>query len=103
MRYSAWAALAFLTVAPALADPPGVVDENALAAQYSGRAQVDPLQAHLDACEKLMERAFYMDDPASLERAVDARREMELARDAFHQGDGFACTRHAIHALEDRT
>jgi len=74
----------------------------------SDRARFDDVSgtlqdSHLDACVQLMERAFYLADPASFDRAIDARRELELARDAFHDGDAFACKRHAIHALDDRT
>lgn len=104
MTLRACAALALFLSTPALADPPvDLSDSDRTQHREFDANATDPLQARLDNCQQLMERAFYLNDPASLERAVDARREMELARDAFHQGDGFACTRHAIHALEDRT
>jgi hypothetical protein len=102
MTLRACAALAILMSTPALADPPASLTDDGRTQEKFGAFATDPLQARLDTCQQLLERAFYLNDPASLERAVDARREMELARDAFHQGDGFACTRHAIHALADR-
>jgi hypothetical protein len=49
-----------------------------------------------------MERAFYLNDPASAERTLDAHREMELARDAYQDGDEDTCRRHALNALDDR-
>ena len=45
---------------------------------------------------------FYLNDPASLERTMDAHREMELARDAYQQGDEASCRQHALNALQDR-
>jgi hypothetical protein len=85
----------------ALAGPP---DDFTVNDQAYFRSASGPLtRTQLDSCVQLMERAFYRADPASFDRAMDARREMELARNAFHAGDAFACNSHAIHALEDRS
>jgi hypothetical protein len=102
MRVPGCAIFAFLIVNPAaLADPP---DDFAVNDQAYFSAAPGPLmRAQLDSCVQLMERAFYRADPASFDRAIDARHELELAREAFHAGDAFACNRHAIHALEDRS
>ncbi|MBV9991981.1 MAG: hypothetical protein JOZ72_11905 [Alphaproteobacteria bacterium] len=104
MRFAILAA-ALAVSAPALADPADYTAPDRQASYAAGSDLIDTPGAHpqLDACERLMERAFYLPDPGSLERAMDARHEMELARDAFHEGNEFACKRHAIHALEDRT
>lgn len=104
MKLAACAALALLIGGPALADPPGDFQPNHDAdGTWGSRESLQGPQPRLVACEQLMERAFYLSDPANPDRAADARREMELARDAFHEGDEFSCRRHAIHALEDRT
>lgn len=94
MKLWASAALMLLMVMPVLADPPDDLAQNDQA--YFRRE-------NLDACVQLMERAFYRADPASFDRAMDARHEMELARDAYRAGDAFACKQHAVQALEDRT
>ncbi len=102
MRVPACAVIALLTMnTTGLADPP---DDFALNdREYFQSVSRPPADAQLDTCVQLMERAFYLADPANFARAIDARHEMELARDAFHAGDGFACKQHAIHALDDRT
>lgn len=104
MRFAILAAALVLS-APALADPSAEAASDGQVSYGYGSDLLDTPGAHpqLDVCERLMERAFYLPDPGSLERAMDARHEMELARDAFHEGDEFSCKRHAIHALEDRT
>lgn len=103
MRLAACAALALLIAGPALAEPGDLHPTyDAEGTWSSGDSPLAP-QARPADCVQLLERAFYLNDPSSPARAADARREMELARDAFHDGDEFACTRHAIHALEDRT
>jgi hypothetical protein len=94
MKVPACAMLALLMTTPVFAAPPDDFTVNDQA--YFGGT-------HLDSCVQLMERAFYMADPASFDRAIDARHEMELARDAFHSGDAAACRSHASRALEDRT
>ncbi len=93
------AALALLMTAPVLADPP----REAIQVPGGSVEAVDRAQdADGASCVELMERAFYLSDPANLERTLDAHREMELARDAYQDGDEAACRRHAMHALEDR-
>jgi len=87
--------LALVISTAAFADPP---------AEFAVRGEAYSADVtHLDACVQLMERVFYLEDPASFDRAIDARQEMELAREAFHAGDAFACRRHATRALEDRS
>lgn len=101
MRFPACVALALVIATPVLAqdgvDEPPYADQS----PRSQEAQAAPQQ--IGACVQLMQRAFYMADPANLERAMDAHREMEMARDAYRRGDESTCARHAIHALEDRT
>ena len=98
----------FLTT-PVIADPP---TDHLMDNQDSGRniAQDEPMwsqnsvgELQSDECVRLMERTFYMPDPANLSRAFAARREMDLARDAFRAGDQYECKRHATLALEDRS
>jgi hypothetical protein len=102
MKVPACMMLALFMNTAALADRPTDFTGQAYAGDVLG--PIDSRQGpHLDTCVQLMKRAFYLADPASFDRAIDARHEMELARDAFHAGDAFACKRHAIHALEDRT
>lgn len=104
MRFVVLAATLALS-APAFAASPADDVSNGPASFTSGSDLLDTPGAHpqLDVCERLMERAFYLPDPASFDRAMNARREMELARDAFQDGDELACTRHATQALDDRT
>ncbi|HWA92712.1 MAG TPA: hypothetical protein VG889_21950 [Rhizomicrobium sp.] len=99
-------AAALVLGTPAFADPPADYAPDGRLSNSSAGEVIDPRQSTdpgLDGCVRLMEQAFNMADPASFGRAIDARHEMELARSAFHNGDEFACNRHAIHALEDRT
>lgn len=96
MKFLACAALAALVSMPV----------HAVGATVYGRLILsDWAEAHpeLDVCVRLMRRAFNMADPASFERAIDARHEMEMARDAYFDGDELSCKRHAIQAFEDRT
>jgi hypothetical protein len=100
MRVPRCALLALLLMSTAvLASPPDDFAVNDQAYYHAA----PPQDTQLDGCVQLMERAFYQPDPANFDRAIDARHEMELARDAYRAGDEFACRRHAIHALEDRT
>lgn len=102
MKVPGYAMLALLMVTSAgQADPAAdfAGDDQAYSGDVRGLLQ----DTRLDGCVQLLERAFYLADPASFDRALDARQEMELARDAFHAGDAFACKRHAMHALEDRS
>jgi hypothetical protein len=105
MRVPAAAVLALLMATPVLADPPTDVIRNGEMAVPGGSvgATDSPQGTERVSCVQLLERAFYLSDPADLERALDAHHEMELARDAFQDGDEPACKRHAIHALYDRT
>ena len=109
MNLSACGMLALLVATPVLADPPGDLTRNMpmsnanAAPDNDGIGLLDNPQPPLGACVKTMERAFNMADPASPDRAYDARREMELARTAFQTGDEFACQQHATHALNDRS
>ncbi len=105
MRVPAAAMLALLMATPVLADPPADVIRNGEMAVPGGSVETigSPQGTERASCVQLMERAFYLSDPSDLERALDARHEMELARDAFQDGDEPACQRHAIHALYDRT
>jgi hypothetical protein len=105
VKLLACATLLLLTT-PVLADPPddvarNVQNLNAYTVVEPGTSQPDT--QHLGTCARILERAFYMADPASLGRAMDAHREMELARSAFQAGDEFACQRHAARALDDRS
>jgi len=106
MRFAVIAAALVLST-PAFADPQAYYyTANGELSNNSGDDSIDLLQdpqPQLDNCVRLMKRAFYLADPASFDRAIDARHEMEMARTAFHQGDAFACKRHAMHALEDRS
>ncbi|HTT99654.1 MAG TPA: hypothetical protein VMF58_16520 [Rhizomicrobium sp.] len=106
MKLSACAMLALLTATPGLADPPDDATRNMQ--MQNNYTVVDPVETqpdtqHLGPCAQILERAYYMADPANLGRALDARREMELARTAYQAGDEFACERHAAHALDDRS
>lgn len=101
MRFHACVAFALLIATPVLAQDG--VDETPYADQRPRSEEAQAAQQQAGACVQLMQRAFYLPDPANLERAMDAHHEMEMARDAYRRGDEFACTRHAIHALEDRT
>ena len=105
MRVPAAAVFALLMTTPVLAEPPADVIRNGGMAVPGGSVEAtgSPQGPQRVSCVQLMERAFYLSDPSDLERALDARHEMELARDAFQDGDEPACQRHAIHALYDRT
>jgi hypothetical protein len=104
MRIPAFAgALMLLASTPALAGSGDLQPTYDSEGTWSTRDQVRDVGPSGGDCVKLLERAFYLEDPANFRRAMDARHEMELARQAFRDGDEFACTRHAIHALEDRT
>jgi hypothetical protein len=102
MKVPGFAVLALLLLnMAAFAAPPDDFAQNDQV--YFGDVRGLLQDTRLDGCVQLLERAFYLADPASVDRAIDARQEMELARDAFHAGDAFACKRHALHALEDRS
>lgn len=107
MKLSACAMLALLVATPVLADPPpGNVSRNIQASNDDN--VIVPRERQLDTqylgtCARILERAFYMADPAALDRALDAHREMELARSAYQAGDEFGCQRHAVRALDDRS
>ena len=109
MKLSACAMFALLVATPVLADPPGDPTRNIQmsnanrASDNDGIGSLDDPQPPLGACVKMMERAFNMAEPASPDRAYDARHEMELARTAFQTGDEFACQQHATHAFNDRS
>ena len=104
MRFSASAMLMLVMTTSALAAPPGDTGGTVKARSNSSDDVIDPLQdTRFETCVQLMKRAYYMADPRGLERALDAHREMELARDAFQNGDQAACERHAAQALDDRT
>jgi hypothetical protein len=103
LKLAASALFALALTTPALGDPPDGAREaqsNYLGGPIDSAQDVHPA---LDICVQLMERAFYLNDPSRPELALDARQEMERAREAFHNGDESACERHAMHALEDRT
>jgi hypothetical protein len=108
MRVSVCGLLALIVATPVLADPPGDYSTNVQMSQdrvYSdGNAALEARQHEVQStCMQLMERAFYMADPASLDRAMDAHHEMEMARAAFQTGDEYACQHHAMRALNDRS
>ena len=109
MKLSAGAMFALLMATPVLADPPGDIVRNVqmsndnTVSDNGSSESLQGAQPPLGTCAKLMERAFYLADPISPDRAFDARREMELARTAFQAGDEFDCQRHAMHALTDRS
>lgn len=103
MKISAGAVFALLIATPALADPPSDAAWNSTVARVPG-GSVERVGSSPDraSCVDLMERAFYLNDPPSPERTLDAHREMELARDAYQDGDEDTCRRHALNALDDR-
>ena len=105
MKVLAGAVFALLIATPVLADPPADASWNSTIVKVPG-GSVDrvgsPPSADRASCVDLMERAFYLNDPASAERTLDAHREMELARDAYQDGDEDTCRRHALNALDDR-
>jgi hypothetical protein len=103
MKVLAGAVAALLLVTPVLADPPaGATVEMARVPGGSVDRVGSPQAADRASCVDLMERAFYLNDPDSEERTLDAHREMALARDAYQAGDEAACRRHALNALDDR-
>jgi len=107
VKLSACAAIAILVTTPVLADPPGNATRNIQMSNYNDYTVVgqdEPDTQHLSTpCVRMMQRAFYLPDPASLDRAMDAHREMDMARNAFQAGDEFACQHHAMRALGDRS
>src|ERR1700753_2189128 len=107
MRVSTCALLAVFAVTPALADPRDNFSSNIqMSPDVYSVPDETPQDMQPDArngCMRLLERAFYMPDPASLDRAIDAHHEMEMARDAFNAGDQSACEHHARRALSDRS
>ena len=107
MRVSACVLFALFFATPVLADPPGDYSTNVQTSQdriYSDANDALAARPHevQSTCMQIMERAFYMADPASLDRAMDAHHEMEMARTAFQTGDEYACQHHAMRALNDR-
>lgn len=104
MKLAAFAMFALVMATPVFADPPDEFSGDRQARSNSSDDVIDPLQGtRFETCVRLMQRAFYMADPRDLDRALDAHREMERARDAFQDGDESACEHHAILALQDRT
>jgi hypothetical protein len=105
MKVLAGAVFALVIATPVLADPPSDAGWNTTAVTVPGgsvqRVGSSP-RADRASCVDLMERAFYLNDPASAERTIDAHREMELARDAYQEGDEASCRQHALNALDDR-
>ena len=110
MKAFACATLALAMTGPVLADPPDdfradiqvSADNDSSSSEYLPGAKAGSIATQSDACVRVMERVFYMADPADLDRALNARHEMELARNAFQSGNESACKRHALLALEDR-
>src|SRR5580698_9240427 len=96
MKLAACAMFALAMTTPVLADPPGGYAGDRQAQSNSPNDVIEPMQdTRFETCVRLMQRAFYMADPRDLERALDAHREMERARDAFQDGDESACERQA--------
>jgi hypothetical protein len=103
MRFPACALCILVMTTPVFADPAGEFTRDRRTQNDPADGRADSLQGmSLDACVRLMQRVYYMDDPISVDRALDARRELELARDAFQDGDKSTCERHAVQALRDR-
>jgi hypothetical protein len=105
MKVLAGAVFALLIATPVLADPPADAAWSSTPAKVPGGSVErvgSPQGADRASCVDLMERAFYLNDPASPDRTLDAHREMELARDAYQDGDEDTCRRHALNALDDR-